>query len=281
MTERETQSTMNRHQDPVRYWQDMTTIEAAGLVDTDPVAVLPLAAIEQHGPHLPLSTDVEIGRGILEACFTRLPEDFPALALPCQAVGASAEHEDFAGTLTIAPAALEEMIVSVGTSLATAGVGRLLISNSHGGNRSAIDTAALRLRQEYEMLIVKANYFRFARPEGIDLPESEWTHGFHGGALETAMMLHLRPDLVRSEKIRAFPSFGQEMERTLTHLRPEGSASFAWSANDLNAEGVVGDAGLATTEMGERLVSHYGTVLAELVADTRNFPIDRLGQAGA
>jgi creatinine amidohydrolase len=281
MTHRENQETVDRHHDPVRYWQDMTTVEAAGLVQADPVAVLPLAAIEQHGPHLPLSTDVVIGRGILEAAFIRLPEDFPALALPCQAVGTSSEHEDFAGTLTIAPAALEEMIVSVGTSLATAGVGRLLISNSHGGNRGAIDTAALRLRQEYEMLIVKAHYFRFSRPDDIDLPESEWTHGLHGGALETAMMLHLRPDLVRSEQIRAFPSFGQELERTLTHLRPEGSASFAWSANDLNAEGVVGDAGLATADMGERLVSHYGTILAELITDTRNFPIDRLGQAGA
>ena len=131
------------------------------------------------------------------------------------------------------------------------------------------------------MLIVKASYFRFARPDGVDLPDSEWSHGLHGGALETAMMLHLRPDLVRSEKIRDFPSFGQELERTLTHLRPEGSASFAWSANDLNAEGVVGNAGLATADMGERLVNHYGTVLAELVADTRSFPIDRLGQAGA
>lgn len=262
---------------PLPRWESLTTLEIAELVIRDPVAVLPLAAIEQHGPHLPLSTDLDIGMGLLARALRRLPEDFPAVVLPAQAVGVSAEHTSFSGTLSLSADVVTAVICEIGGALADAGVRRLVISNSHGGNLGLLEDAALRLRREEGMLVVKATYFRFPRPDDVELPESEWREGFHGGALETSMMLHLRPDLVRMEAIGNHPSIAFELEKRLRRVRPEGQAPFAWLAEDLSASGVVGDARLADAEKGRTLVEHYSGILAEVIEDAHAFPMDLLG----
>lgn len=261
---------------PVRWWQSQPSMEGPAMMSADLVAILPLAAIEQHGPHLPLSTDLDIGMGLLTHACRLLPEDFPVRVLPPQAIGYSDEHRRYGGTLTLRPDLLVALIEETGDALAASGVKRLVLANSHGGNRLALDTAGLRLRDRHRMLVVKANWFRFPRPEGVDLPESEWKHGFHGGAVETSMMMFLQPDLVREDQIRHWPSLGEELEATLRWLGPEGAASFSWLAGDLNPSGAVGDARLATAALGERLVSHYATVLSEVIREARAFPIDRL-----
>ena len=262
--------------DPIRYWQALTTTEAAALAARDPVVILPLAAIEQHGPHLPLSTDLDIGLGLLNEAFHQLPNDLPAWVLPPQTIGASREHRRFAGTLSLDPKLVAELIHQHGTALAVCGVRRLVLFNSHGGNLRAMDAGALRLRDERGILVVKASYFAFSRPDDVALPEAEWRHGLHGGAVETAMMLHLCPDLVRTDALRRFPSLGQDLDSTLRRLGPESEASFAWLAGDLNPHGVTGNARLADAETGQRLVAHYGRVLAEVIQDARAFPLDRL-----
>ena len=261
---------------PIRWWQSLTTAEVASLVSRDPVGILPLAAIEQHGPHLPLSTDLDIGLGVLAAAFHLLPDECPAWVLPPQALGASREHARFPGTISLEPELLIAAIEAAGDALARDGVRRLVLSNSHGGNRHAMGEAGLRLREEHQMLVVEASWFRFPRPPGVELPEAEWRHGFHAGAVETAMMMHLRPELVHDDEVPRGCSFGEELESTLLRLRPEGVASFAWLAGDLNADGVVGDARRADPTMGARLVSHYGAVLAEVIGDALAFPLDRL-----
>ena len=263
-------------EDPIRWWSSLTAHDTRALAARDPVVVLPLAATEQHGPHLPLSTDLDIGLGLLAAAFRALPADFPACALPAQSVGCSREHARFPGTLSIEPELLAALIEKVGEALAANSVRRLVLANSHGGNRHALEEAALRLREQHGMLVVKASWFRFPRPDDVALPEAEWRHGLHGGAVETAMMLHLRPDLVRAERAGEARSLGEDLERTLAHLGPEGAASFAWLAGDLNPSGAVGDARLADAPMGARLVEHYGSVLARVVQDARAFPLDRL-----
>ena len=260
----------------VRWWQTLTTVDAGEIALSDPVVVLPVAAIEQHGPHLPLSTDLEIGLGLLSEAFRRLPDDLPAWALPPQAIGCSREHARFPGTLSLDPDQLSALIEATGESLAQIGVRRLVLSNSHGGNRHALEIAGLRLRDELGMLVVHASWFRFPQPEDVDLPEAEWCHGIHGGAVETAMMMHLRPDLVRTSEATRARSLGEELGETLRRVAPEGSASFSWLAGDLNPDGAVGDATLADSDLGGRLVSHYGTVLAEVIEDARAFPLDRL-----
>jgi creatinine amidohydrolase len=259
-----------------RNWSALSAAAVADAVRRDPVAILPLAATEQHGPHLPLSTDVDIGMGILTAALDLLPPAFEAWTLPMITVGASQEHTRFAGTESVSTEELVRVIVAHGARLAGAGVRRMVLSNSHGGNRHAIDAAALFLRAEHDMLVAKASWFRFPRPPDVTLPEGEWRHGLHGGALETAMMLHLRPERVRRDAIERFPSLGEELERTLRRVGPEGPVPFAWLAGDLNPLGVVGDAELATAEMGRTLVDHYARVLADVIQDARDFPLDRL-----
>ena len=147
-------------------WQTMTTAEAKDIGQADPVVILPIAAIEQHGPPLPLSTDLDIGIGILDKAFTYLPLDFPVWVLPTQVVGTSAEHLTFPGTLSIDANILSDLIWSQGKALTRSGIRRLLVTNSHGGNRQAIDTAALRLRRELGLLVIKSNYFHSPMPNG-------------------------------------------------------------------------------------------------------------------
>ena len=260
----------------IRYWQSMTTSDVPRAVDRDPVVVVPLAAIEQHGPHLPLSTDLEIGMGLLASAFRQLPDDFPAWVLPPLAIGASEEHMRLPGTLSLVPETLGEIIYQYGVALSACGVRRLVLSNSHGGNRQVLNGVGLRLRREHRLLVVKVGYFEFPPPETAGLPLSEWRHGLHGGAVETAMMLHLRPDLVRLEEIRDAPPLGEELERTMRHLTPEGAASFSWLAEDINRSGVAGDARIADAAKGELIVAHYGGVLADVIRDAKSFPLERL-----
>ncbi len=260
----------------IPWWHDLTRPEAADAGSRDPVVVLPVAAVEQHGPHLPLSTDADIGMGLLRIALAGVADDTKVFVLPMLTVGTSDEHGDGPGTLSLPSSVLEETVVALGASVARAGVRRLVLSNSHGGNRAALDLAALRLRREWGLLVVKAHWFRFSRPPWVALPEREWDHGLHGGALETAMMLRLRPEAVDVEAVADFPSLGRELEAEGSILRPEGEASFAWIAGDLNPAGVAGDATLADATMGGRLLAHYGGVLARVLADTARFPLDRL-----
>ena len=255
----------------------MTTAEAQDIGQADPVVILPVAAIEQHGPHLPLSTDLDIGIGLLGKAFTYLPSNFPVWVLPPQVVGTSAEHLTFPGTLSIDANLLNDLILAQGKALARSGIRRLLVTNSHGGNRQAIDAAALRLRRQLGLLVIKSNYFLLPRPPGVTLPDAEWRHGLHGGAIETAMMLHLRPDLVRTRQLLNAPPLGRLLEQTLGHVDTTNEgASLAWLAEDLHSSGVAGNSTLATASIGKRLVDGYGRMVSEIIRDTKDFPLDRL-----
>lgn len=265
-----------RDREPFPRWDALTTREVAALADRDPVVVLPLAAVEQHGPHLPLGTDHLIGMGLLAEAFRHLPPDFPARVLPAQPVGTSLEHRRFAGTLTLGPETVGEIVYGYGAAVARAGCRRLVVANAHGGNRDVLHSAALRLREDHGLLVVKCTYFRLPRPEGVELPEEEWRHGFHGGAVETALMLHLHPGLVRVEELPDAPSLGQELDERLRHVGPEGAVPFAWLAGDLHPGGTVGDARRADAVMGRRLLEGYGRALADVIRDARDFPLDRL-----
>ncbi|WP_111495955.1 creatininase family protein [Marinobacter bohaiensis] len=251
------------------YWQNLTTVELADKADREAVAILPVAAVEQHGPHLPLSTDLSIGEGILHASLPLL-QDVPALVLPTLPVGLSLEHGAFPGTLSLRPDTAIDVLVDIGQSVAAAGIKRLVIFNSHGGNRQIIDLAALQLRQRFGMLVIKANYFQFPPPEHLVATE-EIRHGIHGGELETAMMLHLAPDSVRSELIRDFATPAETDLADFVYLAPEGTAAYAWMGQDLNPAGVVGRAGKATADQGAQLVAHFAASLADTVREAAAF----------
>ncbi len=268
---------MTRHGFP--RWQDLTTLEMRAFAGRDPVVILPLAAIEQHGPHLPLSTDLDIGLGLLDAAAARLGDSCAVLMLPPMAIGTSMEHETFPGTLSLDPETALAVIGRYGAHVARAGARRLLLCNSHGGNTQVMDLAALRLRRDHGLLVVKCSYFRLPPPVDLDLPSGELRHGLHGGAIETAMMLHLTPGSVRIEQCADNVSGGYRLEREMTRLGPEGQASFAWLIQDLHPDGAVGNALLANPDLGAHLVAHYGAAIAEVIRDTAAFPLELLRSA--
>lgn len=258
----------------------MTGPELAALAGRDPVALLPVAAVEQHGPHLPLATDVVIGNGIVDMACRRLRDMTVrggVIVMPGLTVGASLEHTHFAGTLSVTAEQAIAQIQALGAGAARAGIRRLVIFNSHGGNKAVLDLAALKLRADFAMLAVKASYFRFAPPPDA-LAAEELAHGLHGGALETSMMLHLAPGDVRRQALADHESLGARRARAGATLGPEGDAGFAWMAEDLHPSGVTGNAAAADAATGARLVEAFGRRLAEIVVETAEFDLSALDQ---
>jgi creatinine amidohydrolase len=250
------------------WWGDFPTTEYASIDPEVTIAVLPVAAIEQHGPHLPVSTDTTIMQGMLEAVIERLPADLDVRILPVQAVGKSNEHLHAPGTLTLPAATLIDAWTELGASIARAGVKKLVVVNSHGGNEEIMGIVTRELRVRLGMLAVKTSWQRFGRPEGM-YPELEDRHGIHGGDVETSLMLHFQPDLVDMTKAENFVSGVARAEQEFELLRHTGTHAFAWIAIDLNPHGVVGNAAIATAEKGRLTAAHQAKGFVRLLQDVR------------
>ena len=258
---------------PSTLWAELTTTDLDRADRAGTVAVLPVAAIEQHGPHLPLGTDTFVMQGYLDRVRARLPADVPALFLPIQSCGASLEHADFRGTLSLsartAIAAWSELAVGV----ARIGIRKLVVVNSHGGNSPVIDILAQELRATLGLLVVKASWQRFGYPEGLFEP-AELAHGIHGGAVETSLMLAFRPDLVRREAARNAVPASVAIEQRFAQLRTGGRPTgFGWMAQDLHESGVAGDATKGSVEAGEACAAHGASAFIALLRDVAAFDL--------
>jgi creatinine amidohydrolase len=250
------------------WWGDFRATEYASIDPEATIAVLPVAAIEQHGPHLPLSTDATIMNGMLETVIDRLPDDLDVRILPVQSVGKSNEHVHAPGTLTLTPLAAIQSWADLGASVARAGVRKIVFVNSHGGNEEIMGIVARELRVAFKMLAVKTSWSRFGRPAGL-YSETEDRYGIHGGDFETSMMLHFRPDLVDMTRAENFVSSVQRAEQEFELLKPTGAHAYAWIATDLNPNGVVGEAHLATAEKGRLTALHQADGFITLLQDVR------------
>ncbi|MFI0848170.1 creatininase family protein [Mesorhizobium sp. IMUNJ 23232] len=250
------------------WWGDYRTTEYASIDPDKTIAVLPVAAIEQHGPHLPVSTDTTIMQGMLETVIARLPEDLDIRILPVQSVGKSNEHLYAPGTLTLPAPVLIEAWTELGASVARAGVKKIVFVNSHGGNEEIMGIVSRELRVRFGMLSVKTSWQRFGRPAGM-YTELEDRHGIHGGDVETSLMLHFRPDLVDMSKAQNFVSNVARAEKDFDLLRHTGTHAFAWIATDLNPHGVVGDASIATAEKGRLTAVHQADGFIRLLTDVQ------------
>jgi len=260
---------------PTKFWADMSWRDFAAADMARTVAVLPLAAIEQHGPHLPVGTDAFIGEGYLERAIARMPADWPVLFLPPQTIGASDEHAEYPGTLTLPLTTLVETLTAIGEGVARAGCRKLVFINAHGGNVPAIDAAALRLRARHAMLCVHASWRRLGYPDGL-FSERERVYGVHGGDAETSLTLAFRPDTVKAERARDFASAGEAMAAEFKRLRGAQQLGFAWMASDLNPDGAVGEAASATAAKGEAAADHGADAFVELLGDVIAFDLARL-----
>ncbi|MFE0015342.1 creatininase family protein [Mesorhizobium sp. NPDC059054] len=250
------------------WWGDFRTTEYASIDPETTITVLPVAAIEQHGPHLPVSTDTSIMNGMLETVIERLPADLDIRILPVQAVGKSNEHVHAPGTLTLPPSTLIEAWTELGLSIARAGLKKLVVVNSHGGNEEIMGIVTRELRVREKMLAVKTSWQRFGRPAGM-YTELEDRHGIHGGDVETSLMLHFRPDLVAMDEAENFVSNVAKAEKAFSLLRQTGTHAYAWIASDLNPNGVVGDASIATAEKGRLTAEHQADGFIALLKDVR------------
>jgi creatinine amidohydrolase len=260
---------------PPRNWTEIHWPDFSG---TDPerwIAVLPLAATEQHGPHLPLGTDVMIGEAYLARVRELLPAKIPATFLPQQPVGISTEHTYYPGTLTLPTEAALKSWMALGTSVAYAGIRKLVIVTSHGGNSAAMTLVAQDLRAQYALFVVTTSWSRLSAVDG-SFPAEEVRHGIHGGAAETSIMLARYPELVRKEAIADFRPASVAMEKDYRWLSTQRPAPFAWLAQDIHPAGAAGDATQASAEKGERLLDHGAAAFCELLADVDKFDVKTL-----
>ncbi|MFG1223516.1 creatininase family protein [Xanthobacter sp. DSM 14517] len=256
-------------------WAELSSPALAALDKSRMVAVLPVAAVEQHGPHLPLGTDLFIAEAYVERIAFMVPREVDAVFLPVQAVGKSDEHISFAGTLTLSPTTAIAAWVELGRSLARAGVRRLVLMNTHGGNVPVIDLVARTLRVDHRMLAVTCSMHRFGYPVGL-FSDHERAHGIHGGEIETSLMLAFRPELVDMSHAGPFPPYSIAMETEFQRLRANHPVGFGWLAEDLSPDGAMGDATHATALKGEAAFEYGSRAFVELLKDTAAFDLARL-----
>jgi creatinine amidohydrolase len=257
-------------------WEDMTTADFAALDCERVIAVLPVGAIEQHGPHLPVSVDAAIISGLVERVVALVPDDLPVTFLPVMPIGKSNEHIAYAGTLTLSAETLIRLWTEIGESVARARIRKFVLLNSHGGQPQIMDIVARDLRVRYKMFVVALSYWAFGMPQGL-FPAAEAEHGIHGGSSETSMMLYLHPDLVRNEERRNFVPTSVAMAKRYRYLRPEGGGvGFGWQAQDLHPSGALGNALDADPERGRKIVDHVASRIVELLREIDAYPLSAL-----
>jgi creatinine amidohydrolase len=253
-------------------WEDLATTDFGQFDPEEAIAVLPVAAVEQHGPHLPLGTDAIICDAILDNALARLGAPAPVLRLPTQRIGHSPEHNRFPGTLSLRVETVLALWTDIGRSVAAAGIRKLLLFNTHGGQGALVDIVAQALRSEASMTVARCSLYRLPLPQGW-IAERELRFGLHGGQVETSLVLHIAPHLVRLDRTRDFASSAELWEAAHRGLRIEGETGIGWRAEDLNPEGVTGDASSASAELGARLLEHFAARVAALLQDLQRFPL--------
>jgi creatinine amidohydrolase len=265
-----------------RFWSDLTTRDfarrqAAGAA-LRTVAVLPVAATEQHGPHLPLNVDATLADGIIAASLAHLPESLDVLFLPTQAVGKSNEHLRFPGTLTLSAETLIRLWTEIGESVARAGVRKLVLFNAHGGQVSVMDIVARDLRTRCDLLVYAVNWYDLPLGDDVNglFPPEEHRFGIHAGEIETSMMLALQPAQVDMSQARDFRSTSQDRAQAFEILGNGRSAKLGWQMQDYHPQGAAGNAARATAAKGQAVVQAAGHQLARLLQEVDRLPLSTL-----
>jgi len=267
---------------PLHRWSALTAPRLAALSGSA-VAVLPLGALEQHGPHLPLGTDHIIATALAERAATEATgrptqrdTPVPIVLLPTEVVGHSPEHASFHGTVSAAAEALLARWTGIGAAVAAAGIRRLLMVNAHGGQPQIMELAARALRRDAGLLVATVSWPDLGVPDSL-FPAEELRYGLHGGRIETALMRALAPDLVEMERADDFPN--AERDRPPGLIGSLGPGALAWMAEDLNPSGVTGNAAAATAEEGTALLAHLVERLADIIAELADHPLPPSPQA--
>lgn len=261
---------------PSRFWAELNTTDFAALDAAGTVAVLPVGATEQHGPHLPLCVDQCLADAMVAQALQRLPTQASVLVLPTQQVGYSPEHADFAGTLTLPVETVIATWVALGECVARAGLRKLLLFNTHGGQASLLDVVTRELRVRSGLVVYGCSWWNLPLADAVTgaFSADEHRFGVHAGEIETSLMQAIRPQLVRIEHAKNFPSTSRHRAARYPVLGNGRSAKLGWAMQDYNAEGAAGNAAAATPERGRALLEGVGEQLALLLQEIAALPLD-------
>ena len=257
-----------------RYWADLTTRDFRTLDPATTVAVLPLGATEQHGPHLPLGVDTTLVDGIIAAALPLLHDELPILFLPTQQIGLSPEHANYPGTLTLSAETLIRLWSELGAGVSRAGVKKLVLFNAHGGHVGAMDIVARELRAAHGLIVYSVSWFHLALGDaGARFSADEHRFGVHAGEIETSMMLALAPCRVAMNAARDFGSTSRQRATNYPILGDGKSAKLGWAMEDYNPEGAAGNAAAATADKGRAVIDAAASRLAVLLAEVSSLPL--------
>ncbi|MEQ8366665.1 MAG: creatininase family protein [Roseicyclus sp.] len=260
---------------PKPHWREMTTRDFSDSDTSGWIAVLPVAAIEQHGPHLPVGVDALLAEAMVGRVVHALPDDVPAVFLPVQQVCKSNEHIEFPGTLTLTWETAIKSWLEIGASVARAGLRKMVIVTSHGGNIAPMEIVARELRQTLGMAVATTSWGRMSPERVYTYPDGPMVD-IHGGLSETSMMLAACPDLVRTELAEDFGSSQTALRQGSAKLGYHmAEANLAWLSNDLNAKGTVGDASRASAALGEQDLRSQTEGFVALLRDMQRYQVDR------
>lgn len=246
----------------LKYWENLSAPQFRSL-EGPVVAVLPLGATEQHGPHLPVSVDSDL----IDAVLARtVIENITVLVLPTLRITKSGEHDRHPGTLSLSGGTLVAVLRDIAASVARAGIDRLCLFNGHGGNMALLETVIRDMRVTHDMIAVHCGWFGFAETEGLFDPQA-LAVDLHGGDAETSPMLVAAPDKVDMSKAQNFRPAMLDWDQKWIGLTGQ-AARPGWIIDDLNPDGVCGDASAATALKGEALLAsaarNFGLFLSEL-----------------
>jgi creatinine amidohydrolase len=247
-----------------RLLTELSAPAIASSLGPDSVLVLPTGAIEQHGPHLPVATDLITAQSLAERAVEQFGDELDLWLLPPLAYTKSNEHAWSGGTFWLSAATLTAVLADLGRSVAMTPARRLAFLNGHGGNSALLQVAARDIRLATGLRTFTLHP-ALPADHGGESPADELGMGVHGGLEETSLMLHLRPELVDMSRADRWVPEHLDGYR---HVRFGGSVSFGWSSDDFGPSGVIGDARRATAERGaarvEGMVAHLGEAFAEV-----------------
>ena len=243
---------------------ELSALQLTAELTSDSIIVLPLGAIEQHGPHLPLNTDFVVADAVSRAAIEKFGEETNAWLMPTLPFTKSNEHAWSSGTMWLSATTMMAVIDDLGRSVASTPARKIMFINGHGGNSALMAMMNRELRLKYGLQTFLAHPHMPA-DQGGSSAESELGMGVHGGVDETSVMLHLRPDLVdMSLAVRRIPEGLAKNEQ----VKFGGRVAFGWLSNDFFAEGHIGDPTGASAELGARMfdgaVESLGTAMTEI-----------------
>ena len=257
------------------YWADLSRHDFARLDAASTIAILPIGAIEQHGPHLPVSVDTDLTDETLRRCLPYLDPSLSILIMPTISVGKSSEHANHPGTISLSTDTFTRVVMECGASVARAGIRKILLCNGHGGNRAPLGNVLRDLRIEQGLITMLCSWSSFYDASEVVGADEYW-NGIHGGDHETSAMLACRGNRVEMSRAEDFRTTTDAWRRDYEYINISGPAQVGWVMDDLCESGASGNAAAATTEKGEKILDNAARGLARFLAEFDRFEMDPL-----